>query len=620
MRNLEHRLQLLNSFQVQNLPDQSNSGERTRVALRMGYASLNEFESELARHRSQVHDALNRILYSTSTEPDRIEQEGEWQGLSSLLDNLDTPAAREKVSEMLSKHGFRDIPAALHALQLPMSGNEFGEMPPDTPELFKHIAPDLLARCSRSASPDAALSGIETIALAVPNRAQLYASFNESADLLDRLVRLAAGSPHLLKRLSAHLEWIEAVLSPDLRTDRDASPRFTTLSPTAHNGEGNNRILNEMRRRIARSTGLDLAIDAISSIFQREALIIGAMEIWEDIDSAGAAHALTVLADATLQSLVELCTANLLGTTDSTPGTADVLSTVAFIGLGKLGGAELGYASDWDLLAVHQPRLSRSGRLSESDCARLAEELVARVTEAAQKLVTRGAHIEIDLRLRPWGKKGSLSPSLRSYVAYYRKSAETWERQAGLKARFVAGNRRVGLRLVRVLHAVSFGGGLSAAEDSEVIAMKKRIELERLDPENRYADLKLGLGGLMDIEWIAQRLQMKHGRSLYDIRWANTILALSALADCSLLDNSEADYLIESYNLLARVRNTMWLQKGRSQDVMPSSLELRHTLARQLGYGGFNMDVADENMLNDITTHMREVRAIFERRFAAQPG
>ncbi len=613
LRNLEHRLQLLNNFQVQNLPKISDHADRAKIALRMGYSNLDEFETDLERHRSQIHQSLDRLFYANADDPgfSMYPAAGAWKDLGALLDNLTAPAARERLTATLTEQGFYDIPAALGALQLPMTGNEFGEMPPDTPEEFKRIAPDLMTRASRSASPDSALAGVEAIALAVPNRAQLYAAFNESPDVLDRLIRLSAGSPPLLKRLSTHLEWLEAVLSPDARHDIDN--QFEDFQDNQRLQY--DRILAEMRARRVRARNIAEGIDAISSVFQREALLIGANEIWEYTDSSGAMSGLTSLADSTLQALIELCTQEMIAETGCDPDTARVLSSVAIIGLGKLGGAELGYASDWDILVVHRPPSARSSNLTEAECQRIAEDLVTRVTDAAQKLITRGAHIELDLRLRPWGRTGSLAPSVRSYIGYYKTSAETWERQAALKARFVAGNTRVGSRLMRVLHAVSFGHKLSPAEDSEVIAMKNRIEKERLNPAERFTDVKLGFGGLIDIEWIAQRLQLQHGYTELSIRKSNTIQALSALAACGLLESTEADVLIACYNLLVRVRNALWLQIGRSQDTLPTDQAMLRIIARQLGYGAQNRDTEEQRLVNDVTSHMREARAIFERRY-----
>jgi glutamate-ammonia-ligase adenylyltransferase len=237
---------------------------------------------------------------------------------------------------------------------------------------------------------------------------------------------------------------------------------------------------------------------------------------------------------------------------------------------------------------------------------------------AVNEMGPRGASLEMDLRLRPWGRKGALIHPQRGFIAYYRTSAEMWERQAALKARFVAGNAAVGQRLVRIMQAVSYGHGLTREEDEAVQAMKRRIENERLKPDERETDLKLGYGGMSDIEWLAQRLQLRHGPKSPGVRVPNTLRALSALASARLLDNAEADALTATYGLLTRLRNAIWLQTGTSQDVLPADPARRRGLARLLGYADDGRRTAEAALWEDVHAHMMEVRRIFERRFYGQ--
>lgn len=632
LRNLEHRLQLLNGFQTQNLPEEADAVERTRVALRMGYTDRTSFESDLQRHRTRIHQLLQSLFYGDEAGSDvqPSTSANGWQELPTLLDNLDSPTAEERLKALLVAHGFRALPAALRALQLPMRGNEFGEMPPDTPLEFKQIAPDLMDRIARSPDPDAALAGVEALALAVPNRAQLYAAFDDSPDLMDRVVRLGAGSPPLLKRLANHLEWFETLLSPDAPPSSHANaeepqpseladPPTSSLEPASLPTASaySLQFQAELRRRKPRATKTEDRLNALSLLFQREALRIGAQEIWEETDVLDTMQHLTALAEATLQALLDLCIETMLLESSDPRFDRAVFERVAIIGLGKLGGVELGYASDWDILCVYDMGAYRNANdaTRAAQASALVEQLVARITDAAQKLLTRGAHIEIDLRLRPWGRTGALALTPRGYLEYYRNSGETWERQAALKARYVAGNSFVGRRLMRLLRAVSFGRGLTPKEELEVVAMKRRMEQERLKPEERETDLKLGYGGLSDIEWIAQRLQMRHGPKQPALRQTNTLQALSALASLRLLDNAEAELMIATYLLLARVRNALWLQTAQSQDTLPSDASRLRALAKQLGYPDSAGEAAEAHLQADITHYRHEVRMIFQRRF-----
>ena len=197
-------------------------------------------------------------------------------------------------------------------------------------------------------------------------------------------------------------------------------------------------------------------------------------------------------------------------------------------------------------------------------------------------------------------------------AARLRITAKRAKRGSGrprLKARYIAGHPEVGRRFERILHSVSFGRGVTPEEDAAIAAMKKRIETERLKPAERDTDLKLGHGGLSDIEWLAQRLQIRHGGQRVTLRVTNTLRALSALVAVRQLDNAEADALTAAYLLLTRLRNALVLQTGTRANVLPEDPHRRRILARFLGY-------PDETQLwNDLHAVMTETRRIFLRRF-----
>lgn len=601
LRNLEHRLQLLQGFQTQTLPPIEDTLERSRIARRMGYTSREAFESDLQRRRDRLHAHLQARFYevapSETTEPARPD--APWADLPDLLDSLELPQVQETLRGRLLQAGFTDFPAALNALTLPMRGNEFGEMPPDTPIEFKAIAPRLLTLAAASASPDAALAGVEAIALAVPNRAQLYASFDDSPEAMERLVALSAGSPTLLRLLARHLEWMEATLSPDVAPEEEA----LLTEPEAR------ALLQEgLTERMQSAKSYDAKIEALSRYYQREILRIGTEELCGIGDNLQANIALTRLAEVTLETLLAVCGEPLIEAHAEPEFAARLLQRVAIVGLGKLGGAELSYGSDWDVLFTYTDPPETTEAQHEAGVA-LVTTLVERVIAAGATLISRNAHVEIDLRLRPWGRKGALILTPAAFTDYYRQYAETWERQAAVKARTVAGDPAVGAELVAVLQRESFGHGLTAEEDAAVQAMKRRIESERLKADERTRDIKLGHGGLTDIEWLAQRLQLLHAAAVPALQVPGTIPALAAAAQAGLLPSDDAETLIGAYRRLTRLRNLLWLQAGSSQDVLPTDPAKRRVPARLMGYA----DTARFDI--DMQETMAQGRRLFDTHF-----
>ncbi len=611
MRTLEHRLQLLHSFQTQTLPSEKDILERTKLAKRMGFRDLSSFNADLNRRRLRLHEHLN-ILFYQETKGTEMDVSGAADAISEiehLLPNMESAPVRERIAELLNSMGFHNIPSAFRALQLPMSGNEFGGMPPDTPVKFLKILRPLLEHLSRSPSPDDGLAGIEEMAIAVPNRAQLYASLDESPDFLRKLVLLASSSPSLFRQVCQHQEWMEYLFGEEEIDSMQEADGFTFARVLRQN-----QYIFNFEQRLRRSKTFSERLAAAARIYQREFLKIGARDIWGEINTRGVMQELTLLAEAALEALLEICKQEIISRYPKPELSRIALDRIAIVGLGKLGGAELGYASDWDVVFAYQPVPEDSGRKHEHEFD-LLNELVQKMIAVGTELTPLGVSIEIDLRLRPWGKKGALVQPIKSFIEYYRTDAETWERQAALKARFAAGNLRVGKRFERVLQGVSFARGVSEDEIIAVRAMKKRIESERLNPLNQHSDLKLGFGGLSDIEWLAQILQLRLGPKHRSVRVSNTHRALSALAAVRALDNTETDTLQSAYRILTHIRNSIRLTLGVARDQLPDDPVRLRVLARQLGCLDDETSTAELQLTSMISSTMSEVRQIFLHRF-----
>ncbi len=606
LRTLEHRLQLLHSFHTQVMPPASDDRERTFLARRMGFATRADFESALARRRTRVHTYLDLLFYEDRS--GRVERaagpESEWADVVRLLDNLDSEAAVEHLASRLRVAGFRDIPASLRALTLPMSGNEFGRMPPDTPEEFKNIAPRLLALLAASPQPDQGLAGLEGLAFAVPNRAQLYASMDDSPQMTARLVSLASASPPLMQRLIQRLEWMEGLV---------AEEEVVGEGDQVQIGAGGNPYGSELVDRLEATSGHEEKLKAIARYYLRETLRIGARDIWNLDEPTDTMRSLTRLSEKVLGGLLAVSTESILASETDADFASSALQQVAALGLGKFGGEELGYASDWDLVFVYGEEFPGRGRRG-SERSRLAQRLVEGVIGAVKLLATYGAGIEVDLRLRPWGKKGSLVLTPQAYLDYFTVSGETWERQAALKARFVAGSATVGRQMEEIFRTISLGDAAEPHQLDRIVAMKRRIEKERLKATERQTDLKLGHGGLSDIEWLVQKLSMEHAESIGSMHVTNTLQALAALSAARILPAEEARALSESYSQLTRVRNGLWLLTGQSHDVLSEGAD-RRALALRFGYRDEDGAPAEQRLWMDLCVRMSATRRIFNRAF-----
>ena len=278
-------------------------------------------------------------------------------------------------------------------------------------------------------------------------------------------------------------------------------------------------------------------------------------------------------------------------------------------GMGRLGGAEMGYGSDADVLFVHRARAgAEEGR---------AASVANAVAHALRRLLGEPAPdpaFDVDADLRPEGRSGALSRSLEAFAQYYQRWVATWEVQALLRAEPVAGDEQLGREFMALVDPLRYpGAGLSGEQVGEIRRMKARVESERLprgaDPATHT---KLGRGGLADVEWTVQLLQLEHAAGHPALQVTSTVTALPALADAGLLDAEQADALQAAWQLASRARNAVFLVRGRPGDQLPRpGLEL-NGVARACGYGA---DIDAGQFLDDYRRITRRAHTVVEHAF-----
>ncbi len=260
------------------------------------------------------------------------------------------------------------------------------------------------------------------------------------------------------------------------------------------------------------------------------------------------------------------------------------------------------------MLFVHEPLLGSleedAARAAQSVCHELRTLLAAPSTEPP---------LEVDADLRPEGRHGPLVRSLASYTAYYRRWSHAWESQALLRAEPVAGDPELGERFRQLIDPLRFPGeGVPERDVLEIRRIKARIEAERLprgaDPTTHT---KIGRGGLADVEWTVQLLQLRHGHELPGLRTTRTRAALAAAVGAGLVGAEDAEVLDAAWVLASRVRSAVMLVRGRPGDSFPADTRELAGVARYLGYGaGHSGEVVD-----DYRRTTRRARSVVERLF-----
>jgi [glutamine synthetase] adenylyltransferase / [glutamine synthetase]-adenylyl-L-tyrosine phosphorylase len=592
LRRLEHRLQILHDRQTHTLPD--DPAELGRVARRMGYhppdhpdpaaALLGDFERHTAAVR-QLYDSFlggtRSVLESDEAAPDEI----------ALFFTSDLPS--EQVRSRLKAVGFDDVERALRNFTLLREGQPAARLAGEVRRALGRLAPGLLTALAASPDPDLALSQFERFVAGLPARTTFVRLLADTPGLLALLVRLFGTSEFLSATLLRQPELLDSLLAPE---------------PAARHGQA--RVLNDLRPALAVAPAGSGKLDALRRVKKAEELRIGLADIRGEIEIPDVLAALTSLAGGCLTAALELAQAD-LAPRFGAPDPAGVV----LIGMGKLGGIELGYGSDLDLFVVYRDEGRTTGpeRISHPE---YFSKLADRTSTVLTSITQEGAAYRVDTRLRPGGQKGEAAVSLPALEQYLARQADLWERQAYVKARPVAGDAALAESVTACLRRFVYERTPEPDLAARILAMRQRIETERVGAKNKAGHVKLGTGGIMDIEFLTQYLQLRHGGECLALRTPHTLAALAALRAAGLLAAAEAACLEDSYRFLRQVETRLRIVADLSLSTLPAAPARLEKLARRMGYASAGPQTAREQFQGDYARHTSRVREIFARVFA----
>ncbi len=360
-------------------------------------------------------------------------------------------------------------------------------------------------------------------------------------------------------------------------------------------------LFTEVHAAVARAQNPEAAAISVRAIRRRELFRIAAADALGMLQVIPVTEGLTDVVGATLSGALDAATRSVVGE-------GEPVTRMAVIAMGRLGGHEVGYASDADVLFVHDPLPGVEEKVATDGAQAIANEM-----RRLLKMQASEPALEVDADLRPEGRQGALVRSLASYAAYYDRWSSPWEAQALLRAEFVAGDEDLGERFTALIDPLRYPkAGLTEDHIREIRRIKARVETERLP---RGADpalhTKLGRGGLADVEWVAQLLQLRYGAQHPGLRTTRTLLTLTAARDAGLLDPGDRDVLDGAWRMATRMRNAIMLVRGRPADSPPTGGRELSSIARILGYS----PEESGQLLDDYRRTARHARAVVERVF-----
>ncbi|MEU3505268.1 bifunctional [glutamine synthetase] adenylyltransferase/[glutamine synthetase]-adenylyl-L-tyrosine phosphorylase, partial [Streptomyces hundungensis] len=537
LRAMEHRIQLYRLRRTHLVPEDEADLRRLGRSLGLRTEPVVSLTKEWKRHASVVRRLHEKLFYRPLL--DAVAQ------LAPGETRLSPRAAAHRLEAL----GYADPAAALRHLEALSSGVS------RKAAIQRTLLPVLLGWFADSADPDAGLLGFRKVSDALgktPWYLRLLRDEGAAAENLARVLSAGRLAPDLLLRAP---EAVAILGDPDGLVPRGRAhleQEVLAAVGRAESAEGAVAAARGVRRReLFRTTAGDL-IGSYGTEDSPAEEDPGAL-----VDRVG--NAVTDLNAATIAGALRAAVRAEWGETLPTRFTV--------IGMGRFGGHELSYGSDADVLFVHEPREG----VDEQEAARAAGRVVAEMRRLLQ-LPTADPPLLIDADLRPEGKSGPMARTLGSYEAYYRRWSLVWESQALLRAEVMAGDTELGARFIELIDPLRYPvGGLNDEAVREIRRLKARMESERMP---RGADptlhTKLGRGGLSDVEWTVQLLQMRHGWELPGLRTTRTRSALAAAHAAGLIDTEAASILDEAWVLATRVRNGVMLVRGRAGDTFPS--------------------------------------------------
>jgi glutamate-ammonia-ligase adenylyltransferase len=544
--------------------------------------------TEYERHTGAVRALYDAFLQATR--PREEESAEEPADPVALFFSADLPV--EELRGRLAPVGFDDLDRALRNFQAIREGQPFARSSAEARRALAGLGPGLVTALGDVPDPDLALTTFERFIGSLAARTTFVALLAETQGLVGLLVRLFGTSEFLSATLLRQPELLDALLAPE---------------PAARHGrEG---VAADLRLALLGAGSGSARLDALRRVKKAEELRIGLQDILDQTDVTETHRALTHVAEACLEAALRIAQQDLaerFGVADP-PG-------FAIVGLGKLGGMELGYASDLDVVFVYRQDGTTTGpeHISHTE---YFSKLADRTTKALTSITQEGSAYRVDARLRPGGQKGELALSLAAFETHFSRLAELWERQAYIKARPVAGDPEVRAAFLERTHRFVYEGEEPPDLALRIQAMRQRMEVERAGAANKGAHVKLGSGGIVDIEFLVQYLQLRHGRTRPGLRTPNTLEALRTLSAEGLLPAAEATALEESYRFLRRVENRLRIVADLSVNTLPAAPAKQEKLAKRMGYRPRPEVAAREQFLDDYAAQTARVRAIYNRVF-----
>ena len=561
LRLLEHRVQLRNLRRTHLMP--ARPEDLRMLARATGLADSGEsLWSRWESVKREVRDIHVRLFYRPLL------------SAVAALPAEERALSTEQAHDRLAAIGFADPAGALRHIAAPTSGLS------RKATIQRHLMPVMIRWFADGVDPDYGLLAFRRLSERLGDTPWFLRMLRDSSGAAESLTRVLSGSRYV----GELMEWI-----PESAAWLDDPELLRPRSGVA--------LQEEARAIQTRHDTIDDAMRSVRALRRRELLRIAISAIIGTITIEEVAEALTTVTEVTIQATLRAVRREIVPAEDAA-------LDFSVIAMGRFGGRELGFGSDADVMYVYRP-----GGVDPERAHALSVQIVSALRRYSED---HRVPLDLDAGLRPEGRNGPIARSLDAYAEYYRRWSLSWEAQALLRARGVAGS----VKLIRAFTELADGVRYPEVVDPqglrEVKRIKARVENERLpqgaDPTRH---LKLGRGSLSDVEWLVQLLQLEHAHAVPGMRTTSTLGALRAAQEAGLVPASSADRLAEAWRLASRLRSANTLLSGQTSDILPVDRKRLDGIGRLLGYPPRSATQVEEDYMGAT----RRARRVFEKLF-----
>ena len=606
LRLLEHRIQLMHLRRTHLMPDRA--GEQRALARslvpaeRMGTLSAEQMLKAWQKLKRNVRSLHERIFFRPLL------------AAVSTLSRDEVALSDQAAQDRLAALGYRDPRGAMRHIEALTNGVS------RRAEIQRHLMPVLLGWFAEGVDADAGLLGFRLVSESLGTTSWYLRMLRDSPAAAERLCQILSSSRYitdLLEDAPTSITWLDKVADLQPLSAGALKAEITSLLSRHEDSADAMRAVRYLRRREILRIAMGDALNLLSvqqvctGLATVDECTIGAalaLAEREEINAGERNEKTEPQKNDALQRDSQEATGENPKEEQQNP----LLTEITVIAMGRLGGAENGFGSDADVMFVHRPVEGADEKEAQAQANRIVNRLMQLIKQPVRPAIRAERPLEVDADLRPEGKQGALVRSLDSYRAYYERWAETWEFQALLRARPIAGSEDLGRAFVELIDPYRYPHEFTVEQVQQVRRMKARVEHERMPHgADRTRQLKLGRGGLSDVEWLVQLIQLQHAHKVEGLRTTSTLEALDAAVQANLVVAEDAEVLRDAWLLATKIRGGNVLRGVRQSDLLPTLRDALEAVARWSGYTPGSARQLEEDYLR-VT---RNARKVYERLF-----